>query len=134
MNINPGSFRSIEQLQDQYLASNQPINQKPGLYEGKSFNEILDQLSGKQSSGKLTFSKHAIGRLSERGIELSEGQLERLSNGTRMAGEKGINESLVLVDQLAFIVNIKSGTVITAMDQRETMDNVFTNIDGAVII
>lgn len=134
MNINPGSFRSIEQLQDRYLAGNQPINQKPGLYEGKSFNEILDQLSGKQSSGKLTFSKHAIGRLSERGIELSEGQLERLSNGTRMAGEKGINESLVLVDQLAFIVNIKSGTVITAMDQRETMDNVFTNIDGAVII
>lgn len=134
MNINPGSFRSIEQLQDRYLAGNQPINQKPGLYEGKSFNEILDQLSGRQSSGKLTFSKHAIGRLSERGIELSEGQLERLSNGTRMAGEKGINESLVLVDQLAFIVNIKSGTVITAMDQRETMDNVFTNIDGAVII
>ena len=52
----------------------------------------------------------------------------------KKAGEKGIRESLVLVDQLAFIVNVKNNTVITAMDQTETDENIFTNIDGAVIM
>lgn len=60
--------------------------------------------------------------------------MERLKEGTGKAGEKGIQESLVLMDQLAFIVNVPSNTVITAMDQRETSTNIFTNIDGAVII
>ena len=47
---------------------------------------------------------------------------------------KGVNESLVLVDNLAFIVNVPNKTVVTAMDQEETNANVFTNIDGAVIM
>lgn len=54
--------------------------------------------------------------------------------GAAKAGEKGINESLVIVDSLAFIVNVPNQTVITAMDQTETSANVFTNIDGAVIM
>ncbi len=86
-----------------------------------------------KSGTELKFSKHATGRLSDRNIELSGEQLERLTQGTQKAGEKGIQESLVLVDQLAFIVNIPNGTVITAMDATDTTENVFTNIDGAVI-
>ena len=54
--------------------------------------------------------------------------------GVQKASEKGIKESLVIVDSLAFIVNVPNQTVVTAMDQTESMDNVFTNIDGAVII
>ena len=50
------------------------------------------------------------------------------------ASEKGIKESLVIVDSLAFIVNVPNQTVVTAMDQTESDENVFTNIDGAVII
>jgi flagellar operon protein len=50
------------------------------------------------------------------------------------ASKKGVCDSLVLVDSLAFIVNVPSRTVVTAMDQTETNSNVFTNIDGAVII
>ncbi len=60
--------------------------------------------------------------------------MERLGDGAKKAGEKGIRESLVLVDELAFIVNTKNNMVITAMDQTETDENIFTNIDGAVII
>jgi flagellar operon protein len=40
----------------------------------------------------------------------------------------------VIVDSLAFIVNVPNQTVVTAMDQSESIDNIFTNIDGAVII
>ena len=77
---------------------------------------------------------HAANRLSDRKIELTDEQLERLNDGTKKAGQKGIRDSLVLVDQLAFIVNTKSNTVITAMDQTEADENIYTNIDGAVII
>lgn len=101
-----------------------------------NFQEILGQKAEetKAKEGALKFSKHAAGRLEERNIELSETQLERLQEGTVKAGEKGINESLVLMDQFAFIVNIPGNTVITAMDQTETDQNIFTNIDGAVIV
>ena len=64
----------------------------------------------------------------------SDTQMQRLEEGTRRAGEKGIKDSLVLVDSLAFIVNVPSSTVVTAMDQSETKENIFTNIDGAVIV
>ena len=73
-------------------------------------------------------------RLSNRNIELTSGQVERLKEGTAKAQKKGIKESLVLVDQLAFIVNIPNNTVVTAMDRQDAAENVFTNIDGAVII
>ena len=70
----------------------------------------------------------------DRNIELSHAQLERLESGTKKAGQKGIRDSLVIVDQLAFIVNIPNQTVVTAMDSTETDENIFTNINGAVII
>ena len=72
-------------------------------------------------------------RLEDRNINLSRKQSERLEAGVQKASEKGIQESLVLVDSLAFIVNVPNKTVVTAMDQGETEKNVFTNIDGAVI-
>ena len=86
-----------------------------------------------ESSG-LKFSKHAANRLLDRNIALTDSQNVRLENGVKQASEKGIKESLVLVDSLAFIVNVPNKTVVTAMDQTETDSNIFTNIDGAVII
>ena len=75
-----------------------------------------------------------MNRLSDRNIELSAEQMQRLNRGKAEAGEKGIKESLILVDQLAFIVNVPNNMVVTAMDQTENKNNVFTNIDGAVIV
>lgn len=69
-----------------------------------------------------------------RNINLTDEQNNRLRSGVQKASEKGINESLVIVDSLAFIVNVPNKTVVTAMDQKEAADNIFTNIDGAVII
>jgi flagellar operon protein len=57
--------------------------------------------------------------------------MERLEQGTTKAREKGIRESLIMVDDLAFIVNVKNNTVVTAVNDSE--NGVFTNIDGAVI-
>lgn len=131
MNIQNNQFLSIEQLKDQYLSSPVKNTGKP-IQNGLSFRDILNQQT--TVGTELKFSKHASNRLVDRNIQLTEEQLERLNEGATKAGEKGIRESLVIVDQLAFIVNVPNNTVITAMDQTETNENVFTNIDGAVIM
>ena len=89
-----------------------------------SFKDVMDGLK---------FSKHAAKRLDDRQISLSEDQNKRLSEGVAKAGKKGVQDSLVMVDSLAFIVNVPTQTVITAMDEQETADHIFTNIDGTVI-
>lgn len=132
MNIQNNGYLSIEQLAEQYLNSPQRTAAKEEAAGGVSFRELLH--SKAEAAGSLKFSKHAMGRLADRRIELSDSQLERLEVGTRKAQQKGIRDSLVMVDQLAFIVNVPSQTVVTAMDSTETDENIFTNINGAVII
>jgi len=133
MNIQNNGYLSIEQLTDQYrskAAGTEGRENKTGL----SFQDILRQRSQETGvPGDLRFSKHALNRLSDRNIELDNMQLERLKVGAEKAGEKGIRDSLVIVDQLAFIVNVPNRTVVTAMDSTATDENIFTNINGAVI-
>ena len=138
MDIQTNKFLSIDQLTDQYLSKTQkPANASKNA--APSFKEILQNKAIQQNlsygdTEKLKFSKHALERLEDRNIQLSPEQLERLNDGAGKAGQKGIKDSLVIVDQLAFIVNIPNQTVVTAMDSSETNDNVFTNINGAVIM
>lgn len=129
MNIKNNNFSSIEQMSLQL--SKRVTNERGYKQNGNlSFDEILN--SKTMVPEGLKFSKHANQRLASREIDLSITQLERLENGTKMAREKGIQESLVMVDNLAFIVNVQNNTVITAMNDSD--DKIFTNIDGAVII
>ena len=93
-----------------------------------SFRDIL----GSKFETPVQFSKHASLRLSDRNIRLTGEQIDRVAEGIGKAGEKGIRDSLVLVDDVALVVNVKSRTVITALNQ--SADNVFSNIDGAVIV
>ncbi|MDC7278202.1 MULTISPECIES: TIGR02530 family flagellar biosynthesis protein [Pseudobutyrivibrio] len=130
LNINP-NFTSIEKVAGTYLnpaAESRPL----GNLNGASFEDIFKQKL--QSASELKFSKHAAQRLDDRNIELTEEQSLRLEEGVMKASEKGITDSLVLVDTLAFIVNVPNQTVVTAMDQTESDENIFTNIDGAVIV
>ena len=132
MKINQSQFLSMNELQEQYLKKTSKQTEKIGT-GGLSFEEIWKQKT-EDVSEKLRFSKHAANRLADRSIVLSDNQLSRLTEGAKKAGEKGIKESLVMVDQLAFIVNVPNNTVITAMDQTQAEENIFTNIDGAVIV
>ena len=129
MKVLNGQFPSIEQAANEYLDKSH--SSTAGGQQEKSFAEVLDDKKNEEALPR--FSKHASNRLSERNIELSDGVMGRLAAGMQAAGQKGINESLVMVDQLAFIVNVPNQTVITALDKNEQDGNVFTNIDGAVI-
>lgn len=135
MNIRNGNFKSIEEMRSTLVnhASKSENIVKPdgNLFTGKSFRDILISESSKERVSELRFSKHAKGRLASRNINLSGEQLARLSEGADRARKKGINESLIVVDELAFIVNVKNNLVVTAVGESE--DKIFTNIDGAVI-
>lgn len=132
MNISKNNFSSIEQMTGSLL-SNKTQSTTPYKDNKKiSFDDVLKTKQQQQEEDELKFSKHANERLQDRNINLSNAQIERLKNATSKAREKGIKESLVMVDNLAFIVNVKNNTVITAVN--ETEDTIFTNIDGAVIM
>ncbi len=137
MEIN--NYTSIQQITGKYLNQN-VANNNPAAGKQVSFEDILNKqrsiaevLDDTKTSG-LKFSKHADNRLAERNISLTDEQMKRLEEGTDKAGAKGIKESLVILDNYSFIVNTNNRTVITAMDQNFGDDNIYTNIDGAVII
>ena len=140
MIIDERRFLSIDQVQGQIKNGNiqKSDNKGQSIQTGaNSFASILNKIQESSdntiSSEELKFSKHAANRLQDRNIVLTDEQMARLNMGKIEAGEKGIKDSLILIDQLAFIVNVPNNTVVTAMDQTENKSNVFTNIDGAVI-
>jgi flagellar operon protein len=95
---------------------------------GPSFQELLD----KQTS-TLQFSRHALQRLAQRGIQLDQPTLGRLTEGVQRAAGKGSRDSVVFVDGTAYVVSVANNTVITAVGSEHMRQQVFTNIDSAVI-
>lgn len=102
-----------------------------GAQAGPSFADVLKEAGG--SEAPLQFSRHALARVQRRGIELDPATLGRLKEGVGRAASKGSRDSLVLVDGTAFVVSVSNRTVITAVGSEHMKDNVFTNIDSAVI-
>ncbi|KAB8138742.1 flagellar protein [Gracilibacillus oryzae] len=92
------------------------------------FSELLQQQS------KLTISKHAQQRMTTRNIQVTDAKWSELETKILEAKQKGIKESLVLMDNAAFIVNVKNNTVVTAMERTETKSKIFTNINGTILI
>ena len=109
---------------------NSPIASKIKENSQSSFDEILKGKINETSDVK--FSKHAQMRLETRNIEISDNQKQKISNALDKAAQKGVRDSLVMLDDIALVVNVKSRTVITAVNSNELKENVFTNIDGAV--
>ena len=100
--------------------------------DGSSFQEILEQRLNQKHS--LSFSKHAVARIEERSLELSEDGMERLREGIELAQQKGLDDTLIIVDKMAFIVSAKNSKIITAMGGNDLKGSVITNITGTVIV
>ena len=83
--------------------------------------------------GNLTFSNHAQARLNSRDIQLSQDDMKRLESAVTKAGDKGAKDSLVMLRDMAFIVSVRNRTVVTALKGDQAQNNVFTNIDSAVV-
>lgn len=87
----------------------------------------------KSNLERIKFSAHASTRLKSRNIEMTREIMGKLEKAVSGAASKGARDSLILMKDLAFIVNIPNRTVITAMDGESMKENIFTNIDSAVI-
>lgn len=98
--------------------------------ESKS-NRFSEEL---KAASSIQFSKHAKARMHSRGIELSEQKLSELSHAIEKANQKGAKETLVLSDDIAFVVSAPNKMVISAFDRAALRDGVFTSIDSAIII
>jgi|AntRauMFilla1563_2_1112583.scaffolds.fasta_scaffold00457_2 flagellar operon protein len=95
---------------------------------GERFVDVLERIAG----SKLNFSGHATDRLKSRNIDLGEADVARLEEAVERAAKKGSNDSLVMDGDNVYVVNVTNRTVITAMDQLEMRERVFTKIDSAV--
>ena len=98
---------------------------------GPSFAEVLAQRTAPGAAPQ--FSRHALDRVQRRGIELDQPTIQRLGDGLQRAAGKGARNAVVFVDNTAFVANVPSNTVITAVGSEHMREHVFTNIDSAVI-
>lgn len=96
---------------------------------GGSFADLLDE-----EIGQVKFSQHAAQRLKMRNLRFTPDDMKKLNQAVEKAASKGARESLVLMNDVALVVSVKNKTVITAMDGGSARENVFTNIDSAVIV
>lgn len=111
-----------------------PTAQTPRA-SGIPFQQYLTESLGTTSKAQpLSFSQHAANRLKERGITLDAAQMDRLESAVKKAATKGARESLILMDNVAYVVSIVNRKIITAVDDGSMKDNVFTNIDSAIFV
>ncbi len=138
-------MNDFKNMNSDYLLRRTQVNQTPQVNQnsqtnaanlqnnikGPSFNDVLNRL---KSNEPVKFSKHAIDRLNARNIELSEDELSRINVGVDKAKSKGVREALIMMDNKVFVASVQNKTIITAAMDEQLKDNVFTNIDGAVIV
>lgn len=115
---------SLQKSQRQYNAESR-IN---GTLD---FNRVLQNV---QKSKELKMSAHAENRLKERNINLTQADIKNINEAAEKIRNKGGREALILYKDIAFVASIRNNTIITAVDSSNLKENVFTNIDSAVII
>ena len=96
------------------------------------FAELLQKESDKTQS--VQFSKHAAQRVQQREIEMTDSLLNNLNQAVKKAQAKGAKDVVVIGESGAFIVNVPNNIVVTTMSGTEMKDNIFTNIDSAVLM
>lgn len=116
------------------LKPSQEKNQSGTITKKEQFQDLFQTALEKQERTTVQFSRHAEQRMKARNIRLSTQQLKQINQGVHTLRKKGVKESLLLLDDLALVVNVKNSTVITAMGKKDSKEHVFTNIDSAVLL
>ena len=113
----------------------QPVRRRDaGSQFGSMLQREIASASQERESFSVAFSKHARARAEERGIEVTDTLMDQLADSVERASAKGATNILAFDATRAFIINIPHGRVITTMSQEEMQENIFTNIDGAVLL
>ncbi len=119
----------------QALTGRMPVTgQETSPAKRSGFEALLRQTMQDAGNRQVNLSRHAMERAQERGIEMTPTLMDKLNDSVEKAEAKGATNILALDRSLAFIINVPNHKVITLMRQDEMKENVFTNIDGAVIL
>ncbi|MGP4075610.1 TIGR02530 family flagellar biosynthesis protein [Halobacillus sp. K22] len=105
-----------------------PQRKKTESKTESSFQKVLNEVQ------TLKISKHAEKRLKERNIEIDQNKWKEISNKMAEAKSKGVTDSLVITNQAAIVVSNKNNTVVTALGREEASSQIFTNINGTIVL
>lgn len=95
-----------------------------------NFKDILNETINKQEN--YTISKHASERL--KNLDFNDEDMKNIGEGFKIAEEKGSKNSVILYKNVALITSIENKTVITAIENERSKNNIYTNIDSVVIL
>lgn len=118
-----------EQLQPIAPLKQSKIDNKTPKTSPSQFDQVLAN-----QTGQVKFSSHAQQRMKSRNIQFGDQEMNQLQNAMDKARAKGSRDSLILMGDMALVVSVKNNTVITALDGDGIKENVFTNIDSAVVV
>ncbi len=125
------SFNSYQPIITKPVSSPESgLQKKAGISSGAEFTNILQSLL---EDSKIKFSGHAKDRIINRNVELDAEKVDRLNDAVERARAKGAKETLVMLDDIAMVMSVKNNTVITVITGETLKENVFTNIDSAVL-
>lgn len=110
------------------------ITQQKSIKSVESKQSFIDHLHYATGDRELKISKHANERLQQRNIQISDEEWQVVTDKVFEAHSKGVNQPLVLMDQAALIISAKNATIITAMERIEAKNQLFTNIDGTIVL
>lgn len=100
---------------------------------GRTSDKPFEQMLQEQQL-QLKFSQHAAQRIQQRGISIKPETMTKLASAVDQAASKGAVDSLIVMPDVALIVNVPNRTVVTAMEHSQLANTVFTQIDSAVIL
>ncbi len=112
--------------------SNKLDGSKPNQSEFKSL--LQDQIGDVQRDHGIQLSVHAAKRLKERNLEMDSGEFFKLRDAMTKLRAKGGQDSLVITEKAAYIVDVAQNKVVTAIDRENMAENVFTKIDSTVVV
>lgn len=126
------TMKKISQLSDAQTLRLQHSTAIQGKAKKSEFAHLMQEEIRKEEG--LQFSKHAESRIRQRGIEVSEDLMADLNQAVQKAREKGAKDTVIIGAQGAFIVNVPNNIVVTTITEQEMKNNIFTNIDSAVLM
>ncbi|MFD6438712.1 TIGR02530 family flagellar biosynthesis protein [Peribacillus sp. NPDC060186] len=107
-----------------------PLRQRQMVQQGfkQHFQEAIS------TNEKLTISKHAQMRMDQRKIVIEQQTWDKIADKANEAKKMGVTESLIIIDNAALVISTKNNKVITVVDREEASSQIFTNINGTILL
>lgn len=129
--INPSNLDSIRHIRQDGSETTPKTDRRFQAFVDEALKEN-QHIEHEKTRSSINISNHALKRMSQREIKLSETDLKKLEEAFSTLDSKGAENSLIIYDDLSLIASIKNRTIITASKSEEMRE--VTNIDSAILV